>query len=304
MGKRCPHFVNLEVRTSNESNCMAGAETGEHNRDIGLNTLNWDATVAVQLPSRGAKSPGSAKPQAWKSACMKSPSLRHWYRQLEGETPHQRVSNSTTDQAYPAKTSKGWEGRMWEWSGEELVGGDSGANGAEIDYHSGHSPAAGLPFCLHRPQQPSQQQNSSCTFLEPETSSSSASSSIISKTVPNDFTSVLACRPCSFVNMSVAQSEAFKTAIADSKKLTSKPSNEDLLDLYALFKVGNGEDYSAAPAPGMFDLKGKAKKNAWQKIVEEGITAEQAQERYVALVERMKKDYGYDESKQPEAVGA
>lgn len=104
--------------------------------------------------------------------------------------------------------------------------------------------------------------------------------------------------------MSVPQSEAFQKAIVDSKKLTSKPSNEDLLELYALFKVGTGEDISKAPAPGMFDLKGKAKKNAWQKVVDEGTTPEQAQEKYVALVEKMKEQYGYDASKEPEAVGS
>lgn len=32
--------------------------------------------------------------------------------------------------------------------------------------------------------------------------------------------------------MSVPQSEAFKKAVTDSKKLTSKPSNDDLLQLY------------------------------------------------------------------------
>lgn len=78
---------------------------------------------------------------------------------------------------------------------------------------------------------------------------------------------------------------AFDTAVADSKKLTSKPSNEELLDLYgmprpaprcdaasqardvdeaeagltshpaALYKIAQGEDISSAPAPGMFDLK-------------------------------------------------
>jgi hypothetical protein len=32
--------------------------------------------------------------------------------------------------------------------------------------------------------------------------------------------------------MSAPQSEAFKQAVIDSKKLTSKPSNEDLLELY------------------------------------------------------------------------
>ncbi|EON96406.1 putative acyl binding protein [Phaeoacremonium minimum UCRPA7] len=99
-------------------------------------------------------------------------------------------------------------------------------------------------------------------------------------------------------------SAAFEKAVADSKKLTSKPSNEELLDLYALYKIATGEDISKAPAPGMFDLKGKAKKNAWQKKVDEGISAEKAQEEYVALVEKLKTEYGYDESKVPEAVGA
>ncbi|KAI3399667.1 hypothetical protein diail_6016 [Diaporthe ilicicola] len=122
-------------------------------------------------------------------------------------------------------------------------------------------------------------------------------------------------------------SSAFDKAVADSKKLTSKPSNEELLELYgtstganhesgpitsldlpsdnnaALFKIANGEDIASAPAPGMFDLKGKAKKNAWQKKVDEDVTQDQAKEQYVALVEKLKTQYGYDENKAPEAVG-
>ncbi|TLS30138.1 hypothetical protein PpBr36_03017 [Pyricularia pennisetigena] len=104
--------------------------------------------------------------------------------------------------------------------------------------------------------------------------------------------------------MSAPQSDAFKKAVVDSKKLLKKPSNEELLELYGLFKVGTGEDISGAPAPGMFDLKGKSKKAAWQKVVDEGVTPEQAQEKYVALVEKLKAAYGYDENKEPEAVGA
>ncbi|CAM1511532.1 Fc.00g090450.m01.CDS01 [Cosmosporella sp. VM-42] len=103
--------------------------------------------------------------------------------------------------------------------------------------------------------------------------------------------------------MSASQTEAFKKAVVDSKKLTSKPGNEDLLELYALYKVATGEDITKAPAPGMFDLKGKAKKNAWQKTVDDGVTPELAQEKYVALVESLKEKYGYDENKEPEAVG-
>jgi diazepam-binding inhibitor (GABA receptor modulating acyl-CoA-binding protein) len=49
--------------------------------------------------------------------------------------------------------------------------------------------------------------------------------------------------------------------------------------------------------------QGKAKKKAWQKFVDEGLTVEQAQEKYVALVETMKEKYGYDAAKEPEAVG-
>ncbi|WYZ46357.1 hypothetical protein EsH8_IX_000582 [Colletotrichum jinshuiense] len=103
--------------------------------------------------------------------------------------------------------------------------------------------------------------------------------------------------------MSAPQSEAFKAAVVDSKKLTAKPNNDELLELYALYKVGTGEDITKAPKPGMFDLKGKAKQGAWQKVVDESTTPEQAQEKYVTLVESLKTKYGYDASKEPEAVG-
>ncbi|KAM3537717.1 hypothetical protein ARSEF1564_009363, partial [Beauveria bassiana] len=49
-------------------------------------------------------------------------------------------------------------------------------------------------------------------------------------------------------------SAAFKKAAEDSKKLLAKPSNDELLELYGLYKVGNAEDISSAPAPGMFDM--------------------------------------------------
>ncbi|KAI6363084.1 hypothetical protein MCOR25_006028 [Pyricularia grisea] len=104
--------------------------------------------------------------------------------------------------------------------------------------------------------------------------------------------------------MAQEQSAAFQKAIVDSKKLLKKPSNEELLELYGLFKVGTFEDISKAEVPGMFELKAKAKKAAWQKIVDEGVTPEQAQEKYVALVEKLKATYGFDEAKEPEAVGA
>ncbi|KAG9231407.1 acyl-CoA-binding protein [Amylocarpus encephaloides] len=97
---------------------------------------------------------------------------------------------------------------------------------------------------------------------------------------------------------------AFDAAVVDSKKLTSKPSDKDLLELYALFKVAHGEDIEAAPKPGMFDLAGKAKKNAWAAKVDAGLTVDQAKEQYVALVEKLKESCGYDADKVPEKVGS
>ncbi|EXJ54942.1 diazepam-binding inhibitor (GABA receptor modulator, acyl-CoA-binding protein) [Cladophialophora psammophila CBS 110553] len=76
------------------------------------------------------------------------------------------------------------------------------------------------------------------------------------------------------------------------------------MQLYALFKVANGEDITKAPAPGMFDLKGKAKYKAWQKEVDAGTSAQEAEAKYIKLVESLKEKYGFDPSKVPEAVGS
>ncbi|KAN0104659.1 putative acyl-CoA-binding protein like protein [Hyaloscypha variabilis] len=96
---------------------------------------------------------------------------------------------------------------------------------------------------------------------------------------------------------------AFETAVADSKKLTSKPSNDELLRLYGLYKVALGEDITKAENPGTFDLKGKAKKRSWQSFVDQGLTSDEAKEQYITLVESLKVKYGYDATKEPEAVG-
>lgn len=44
----------------------------------------------------------------------------------------------------------------------------------------------------------------------------------------------------------------------------------------------------------MIDLTGKAKYNAWKKVVDEGVTPEDAQKRYVELVESLKTKYGFE----------
>ncbi|KIV89563.1 hypothetical protein PV10_06953 [Exophiala mesophila] len=98
-------------------------------------------------------------------------------------------------------------------------------------------------------------------------------------------------------------SAKFTQAANESRQLKAKPSNDELLELYALFKIANGEDITKAPAPGVFDLKGKAKHKAWQKEVDAGTSAETAETRYIALIAKLKEKYGFDASKAPEPVG-
>ncbi|KFY74927.1 hypothetical protein V499_05084 [Pseudogymnoascus sp. VKM F-103] len=102
----------------------------------------------------------------------------------------------------------------------------------------------------------------------------------------------------------VTLSPAFNQAVVDSKKLVEKPSNDHLLEMYGLYKQATQDPpIEKSEAPGVFDLKGKAKKRAWQKVVDEGVTPEQAQEKYIALIEQLKVLYKFDENKVPEAVG-
>ena len=78
--------------------------------------------------------------------------------------------------------------------------------------------------------------------------------------------------------------ERFVDAQARVKTLTSRPSNEDLLSLYALYKQASSGDVSGKK-PGMFDLKGRAKYEAWAG--RKGLSSDEAKEQYVALVDRM-----------------
>ena len=79
--------------------------------------------------------------------------------------------------------------------------------------------------------------------------------------------------------------ERFEQAQSDVKTLTSKPSNDDLLTLYALFKQGTAGEASGAKKPGRFDLVGKAKYDAWTKVG--GTSREDARTRYIAEVDRL-----------------
>ncbi|KAL8709352.1 MAG: hypothetical protein Q9220_005945 [cf. Caloplaca sp. 1 TL-2023] len=91
------------------------------------------------------------------------------------------------------------------------------------------------------------------------------------------------------------KSPPFEKAIKESRNLKAKPTDDELLELYALFKQGTQDPpFADADKPGMFDIKGKYKYNAWKKVADEEMTAKQAQEKYVTLVNSLKGTYGFD----------
>ena len=58
--------------------------------------------------------------------------------------------------------------------------------------------------------------------------------------------------------------EQFEDAQKRVKTLTEAPSNDELLELYALYKQATVGDVSGS-RPGMMDFKGRAKFDAWTK---------------------------------------
>jgi len=84
-------------------------------------------------------------------------------------------------------------------------------------------------------------------------------------------------------------SAAFNTAAEEVKNLVSQPSNEEMLEVYALFKQATVGDCNTT-RPGMLDLKGKAKWDAWD--AKKGMAKDAAEAEYIELVEKLKGSYG------------
>ena len=118
---------------------------------------------------------------------------------------------------------------------------------------------------------------------------------------------------------------AYEVAKVESKLLLAAPSQNEMLEarlhpplrsrltlpqLYGLAKVAEDVDIKSRPAPGMFDFavssalgfsmkrrgpnaaQEKEKRKAWQKLLDEKVTPEQAEARYIALVADLKEKYG------------
>jgi diazepam-binding inhibitor (GABA receptor modulator, acyl-CoA-binding protein) len=79
---------------------------------------------------------------------------------------------------------------------------------------------------------------------------------------------------------------SFEDAQSRAKQLSKTPGNDDLLELYAFYKQATAGDVSGS-RPGMFDMKGRAKYDAWAK--KKGVSKDDAMTKYVALVDRLAK---------------
>jgi acyl-CoA-binding protein len=87
----------------------------------------------------------------------------------------------------------------------------------------------------------------------------------------------------------MADKDAFAEAQERVKKLSKRPSNAELLDLYGLYKQATEGDAKGS-RPGLLDPKGRAKFDAWSS--RKGVAQAAAKASYVALVGALVKKLG------------
>lgn len=76
------------------------------------------------------------------------------------------------------------------------------------------------------------------------------------------------------------QSE-FEAAVAGSRKLSERPDNRTLLKIYGLYKQATEGDVTGSK-PGMSDLVGRAKWDAWNLL--KGNSQDDAKRQYIELI--------------------
>lgn len=83
--------------------------------------------------------------------------------------------------------------------------------------------------------------------------------------------------------------ERFASAKLRAEQLDARPSSQTLLDLYSFYKQATQGDVSGA-RPGLLDLTGRAKFDAWTR--RKGLSKEAAMKGYVDLVEELEAAQG------------
>ncbi len=86
----------------------------------------------------------------------------------------------------------------------------------------------------------------------------------------------------------MALDDDFLAAKARTEQLRKMPANEELLELYALYKQATQGDVQGT-RPGMLDFKARAKYDAWAKRA--GMPKDGAKQAYIAIVARLAQRY-------------
>jgi acyl-CoA-binding protein len=80
--------------------------------------------------------------------------------------------------------------------------------------------------------------------------------------------------------------QQFEQAVAESKSLSERPSNDTLLQLYSLYKQGSEGDINIDAPSNPFDFVAKAKYDAWEAL--KGKSKEAAMQEYIELIAKLK----------------
>ncbi|XP_041623315.1 acyl-CoA-binding domain-containing protein 7 [Vulpes lagopus] len=81
----------------------------------------------------------------------------------------------------------------------------------------------------------------------------------------------------------------FNKIAEDVRKLKARPDDEELKELYGLYKQSVVGDINIE-CPGMLDLKGKAKWEAWN--LQKGLSKEDAMSAYISKAKELIEKYG------------
>uniref|UniRef100_A0A3B5BNQ4 Diazepam binding inhibitor, acyl-CoA binding protein n=1 Tax=Stegastes partitus TaxID=144197 RepID=A0A3B5BNQ4_9TELE len=88
---------------------------------------------------------------------------------------------------------------------------------------------------------------------------------------------------------SSSSSESFEKAAEEVKYIGKPLQPVEMAELYGFYKQATVGDVNTE-RPGMLDLAGKAKWDAW--FAKKGLTREKAMAEYVTFVDRLKEKYG------------
>jgi len=84
--------------------------------------------------------------------------------------------------------------------------------------------------------------------------------------------------------------EDFQAAVdLVSNKINKTLSNDELLEVYALYKQATVGDVNTS-RPGLMDFKGKAKWDAWNE--KKGMSADEAKQKYIEQGNKLKEKHG------------